>query len=62
MKNKTMKHNPFSYRIVKGRLAETLIKELFKVNNYNVFGFGVEQSLSGLEEGLHKNKSRGIAN
>jgi hypothetical protein len=52
-----MKHNPFHYRIVKARLAETLIKELFKINNYNVFGFGVEQSLSGLESSLHKSHS-----
>ncbi|TVR38399.1 MAG: hypothetical protein EA392_09875 [Cryomorphaceae bacterium] len=34
---------------VKGRVAETLIQELFLAHNYNVFHYGMERSIPGIE-------------
>ncbi len=51
------KKQPFHFRILKARIAETLIKELFKLNNYNVFNFGMEEVLPGITGSLNKNTS-----
>jgi len=47
----------FSFNLIKGRLAETVIKELFLLNDYNVFNYGMEQSLPGITMQLRNNKS-----
>jgi len=52
-----MSKQPFHYRILKARVAETLIKELFKLNNYNVFNFGMEQVMPGIVGSLNKNNT-----
>lgn len=44
----------FSLNSIKGRLAETLIRELFLLNNYNVFHFGMERLLPGITGRLKK--------
>ena len=49
------KKQPFHFRILKARIAETLIKELFKLNNYNVFYFGMEEVLPGITGSLNNN-------
>jgi len=51
------KKQPFHFRILKARIAETLIKELFKLNNYNVFNFGMEEVLPGITGSLNKDNS-----
>lgn len=38
----------FSYRLIKGRVAETLIQELFLKLDYNVFHYGMERSVPGI--------------
>ncbi|MEZ5195138.1 MAG: hypothetical protein R2764_01665 [Bacteroidales bacterium] len=52
-----MQKQPFHFRILKARIAETLIKELFKLNGYNVFNFGMEQVLPGITGSLNTNTS-----
>ena len=51
------KKQPFHFRILKARVAETLIKELFKLNGYNVFNFGMEEVLPGIVGSLNSNTS-----
>ena len=40
-------NNPteFSHNIIKARVAETIIQELFKANNYHVFNYGMERTI-----------------
>lgn len=40
-----MSNNDFHYRIIKARIAETLIKELFQNCGYSVFEYGMERSV-----------------
>ena len=40
----------FRYNMIKGRIAETLIQELFLSLNYNVFRFGMENTIPGIME------------
>ena len=35
---------------IKGRVAETLIQELFLAHGYNVFHYGMERSIPGIEQ------------
>jgi hypothetical protein len=51
------KTQPFHYRIIKARIAETIIKELFKHNAYRVYNFGMEEVLPGIVGSLNTNKS-----
>jgi len=48
-----MNHN-FHYRMIKARVAETIIKELFLVSGYNVFDYGMERSLRSLARICHE--------
>lgn len=50
-------NNSFHFRLVKARLAETLIKELFKINGYNVFNFGMETVMPMITGTLNKDSS-----
>ena len=53
----TYKKQPFHFRILKARVAESLIKELMKINDYNVFNYGMEAVLPGIVGSLNKNSS-----
>ena len=47
----------YHYNMIKGRIAETLIEELFRTMEYNVFRFGMENTVPGIAELLRDNKS-----
>lgn len=40
----------YRYNMIKGRIAETLIQELFLSLNYNVFRYGMENTIPGIME------------
>lgn len=42
--------NKFPLNRIKGRVAETLIQELFLAHGYNVFHYGMERSVPGIEQ------------
>lgn len=44
------KERSYRYGMIKGRIAETLIQELFLSLNYNVFRYGMENTIPGIME------------
>lgn len=40
----------FSENTIKGRVAETIIRELFLAHKFNVFDYGMERSVPGIAE------------
>jgi len=40
----------FSENSIKGRVAETIIQELFLAHEYNVFHYGMERSIPGIAQ------------
>ncbi|MGM0934241.1 MAG: hypothetical protein ACQEWD_12430 [Bacteroidota bacterium] len=44
----TEKDRNYRYNMIKGRIAETLIQELFLSLNYNVFRYGMENTIPGI--------------
>jgi len=46
----TDKQREFRYGMIKGRIAETLIQELFLSLGYNVFRYGMENTIPGIME------------
>jgi len=44
------KEKRFRYGMIKGRIAETLIQELFLSLDYNVFRYGMENTIPGIME------------
>jgi hypothetical protein len=44
------KERNYRYGMIKGRIAETLIQELFLSLNYNVFRYGMENTIPGIME------------
>lgn len=46
----TDKEKNYRYGMIKGRIAETLIQELFLSLNYNVFRYGMENTIPGIME------------
>lgn len=44
------KDRNFRYNMIKGRIAETLIQELFLSLGYNVFRYGMENTIPGIME------------
>jgi len=46
----TDKEFNYRYGMIKGRIAETLIQELFLSLNYNVFRYGMENTIPGIME------------
>lgn len=44
------KSNDFHYNMIKGRIAETLIQELYLSLGYNVFRYGMENTIPGIME------------
>jgi len=41
---------PFSINSIKGRVAETIIQELFLAHGFNVFHYGMERSIPGIAQ------------
>ena len=46
----TEKQHDYRYGMIKGRIAETLIQELFLSLDYNVFRYGMENTIPGIME------------
>jgi hypothetical protein len=46
----TDKEKDFRYGMIKGRIAETLVQELFLSLGYNVFRYGMENTIPGIME------------
>lgn len=46
----TEKERSYRYGMIKGRIAETLIQELFLSLGYNVFRYGMENTIPGIME------------
>lgn len=46
----TGREHDYRYNMIKGRIAETLIQELFLSLNYNVFRYGMENTIPGIME------------
>jgi hypothetical protein len=44
----TDKERTYRYNMIKGRIAETLIQELFLSMNYNVFRYGMENTIPAI--------------
>jgi len=42
----------FSHNLIKGRVAETIIQELFQANDYNVFSYGMERTVPAIIHGI----------
>ncbi|MBK8582541.1 MAG: hypothetical protein IPL86_12170 [Flavobacteriales bacterium] len=40
----------FSQNSIKGRVAETIIQELFLAHEFNVFHYGMERSIPGIAQ------------
>lgn len=53
----TPQEQTFRYNMVKGRVAETLIQELFLSLGYNVFHYGMERSVPGIANLLKQNNT-----
>lgn len=53
----TPQEQSFRYNMVKGRVAETLIQELFLSLGYNVFHYGMERSVPGIANLIRNNSS-----
>jgi hypothetical protein len=51
------KDKSYRYNMIKGRIAETLIQELFLSLGYNVFRYGMENTIPGIMELLKGVKS-----
>jgi hypothetical protein len=51
------KDRNYRYNMIKGRIAETLIQELFLSLKYNVFRYGMENTIPGIMELLKGVKS-----
>lgn len=51
------KERNYRYNMIKGRIAETLIQELFLSLGYNVFRYGMENTIPGIMELLKGVKS-----
>ncbi len=53
----TDRNKNYHYNMIKGRIAETLIQELFLSLKYNVFRYGMENTIPGIIELLKGVKS-----
>lgn len=47
-----MRTNNFHYNMIKGRVAEAIIKELLQVNGYRVYNYGMENSVPDAVENI----------
>jgi hypothetical protein len=53
----TVKEKNYRYNMIKGRIAETLVQELFLSLGYNVFHYGMENTIPGIMKLLKGVKS-----
>ena len=44
------KENPWISSVIKGRIAETIIEELFRSLGFQVFSYGMENSIPGIKD------------
>ena len=44
------KENPWISGVIKGRIAETIVEELFRSLGFQVFSYGMENSIPGIKE------------
>jgi hypothetical protein len=51
------KEREWHYNLIKGRIAETLIQELFLCSKYKVYRYGMEHTMPGISQLLRDNKS-----
>lgn len=49
-KKKNKKENPWITGVIKGRIAETIIEELFRSLDFQVFSYGMENSIPGIKD------------
>ena len=49
-KSKDVKFNTFNYNLTKGRIAETLIERLFVDLGFQVFQYGMENTIPGIKD------------
>jgi len=47
---KSKKENPWVSGVIKGRIAETIIEELFRSLGFQVFNYGMENSVPGIKD------------
>ncbi len=47
---KTNKDNPWISGVIKGRIAETIVEELFRSLGFQVFNYGMENSIPGIKD------------
>ena len=52
-----MLNNNFHFRMIKARVAETIVKELFQLCNFNVFEYGMERSMPTITGKLNYDNS-----
>jgi hypothetical protein len=61
----TDKDSSYRYNMIKGRIAETLTQELFLSLKFNVFRYGMENTIPGIMEllkGVRSDVARDIKN
>ncbi|MFZ2282331.1 MAG: hypothetical protein WAV86_00490 [Lutibacter sp.] len=46
----TSKENPWISGVIKGRIAETIVEELFRSLDFQVFSYGMENSIPGIKD------------
>lgn len=49
-KKKKKKDNPWITGVIKGRIAETIVEELFRSLDFQVFSYGMENSIPGIKD------------
>ena len=47
---KANKDNPWTSGVIKGRIAETIVEELFRSLGFQVFSYGMENSIPGIKD------------
>lgn len=47
---KPKKENPWISGVIKGRIAETIVEELFRSLDFQVFSYGMENSIPGIKD------------
>lgn len=47
---KVIKENPWVSGVIKGRIAETIVEELFRSLDFQVFSYGMENSIPGIKD------------
>ncbi len=48
--SKPSKENPWISGVIKGRIAETIVEELFRSLGFQVFSYGMENSIPGIKD------------